>query len=89
MKNYNGKILKNKSLIFNCIFILAMFMITQVLGVMICLKLINTNITVTALLPGATETEFAKTSDMSNIAVFAKTSSPKVVAKDGYNAMLR
>ena len=27
--------------------ILAMFMITQVLGVMICLKLINTNITVT------------------------------------------
>ena len=47
LKNYNGKILKNKSLIFNCIFILTMFMITQVLGVMICLKLINTNITVT------------------------------------------
>ena len=47
LKNYNGKILKNKSLIFNCIFILAMIMITQVLGVMICLKLINTNITVT------------------------------------------
>lgn len=52
-------------------------------------ELHNTNITVTALLPGATETEFAKTSDMSNTAVFAKTSSPKVVAKDGYNAMLK
>ena len=46
-KNYNGKILKNKSFIINFIFILTMFMITQVLGVMICLKLINTNITVT------------------------------------------
>ncbi len=42
LKNYNGKILKNRSLIFNCIFILTMFMITQVLGVMIFLKLINT-----------------------------------------------
>lgn len=48
-----------------------------------------TNVTVTALLPGATETEFAKTSDMSNTAVFAKTVSPKDVAKEGYNAMLK
>ena len=47
LKNYDKKILKNRTLIFNCIFILAIFMITQVLGVMICLKLINTNITVT------------------------------------------
>ena len=47
LKNYNGKILKNKSLIFNCIFILAMFMITQVLGVIICFKLININLAVT------------------------------------------
>lgn len=52
-------------------------------------ELHDTNITVTALLPGATETEFAKTSDMSNTAVFAKTSTPQVVAKDGYDAMLK
>ena len=36
-----------KSLIFNCIFILAMFMITQVLGVIICFKLININLALT------------------------------------------
>ncbi len=47
LKSYNGKVLKNKSLIFNCIFILAMFMVTQVLGVIICFKLINTNVAVT------------------------------------------
>lgn len=51
-------------------------------------ELHDTNVTVTALLPGATETEFAKTSDMSNTAVFAKTVSPQDVAKAGYNAML-
>lgn len=48
-----------------------------------------TNVTVTALLPGATETEFAKTSDMSNTAVFAKTVSPQDVANKGYDAMLK
>lgn len=48
----------------------------------------NTNITVTSLLPGATETEFAKTSDMTNTDLFAKTASPQEVAKRGYNAML-
>ena len=48
-----------------------------------------TKVTVTALLPGATETEFAKTSDMGNTAVFAKTVSPQGVAKEGYEAMLK
>lgn len=48
-----------------------------------------TNVTVTALLPGATETEFAKTSDMSNTLIFAKTVSPKDVAQAGYDSMLK
>lgn len=48
-----------------------------------------TKVTVTALLPGATETEFAKISDMISTAVFAKTVSPQDVAKAGYNAMLK
>ena len=52
-------------------------------------ELHNTNITVTSLLPGATETEFAKTSDMTNTDLFAKTATPQEVAKKGYNAMLK
>lgn len=52
-------------------------------------ELHDTNVTVTALLPGATETEFAKTSDMSNTAVFANTATPQNVAKSGYEAMLK
>lgn len=52
-------------------------------------ELHDTNVTVTVLLPGATETEFAKTSDMNNTPAFAKTGSPHVVAKEGYNAMLQ
>jgi len=52
-------------------------------------ELHDTNVTVTALLPGATETEFAKTSDMSNTPLFAKTGSPHVVAKEGCSAMLQ
>lgn len=52
-------------------------------------ELYNTNVTVTALLPGATETEFAKTSDMSNTPVFAKTATPQNVAQSGQDAMLK
>lgn len=52
-------------------------------------ELHDTNITVTALLPGATETEFAKVSDMSNTVLFAKTVSPHIIAKEGYNSMLK
>lgn len=52
-------------------------------------ELHDTNITVTALLPGATETEFAKTSDMGNTPLFAKTVRPHDVAKAGYDAMLK
>jgi short-subunit dehydrogenase len=45
-------------------------------------ELHDTNITVTALLPGA------KTADLANTPLFAKTVSPYGVAKAGYDAML-
>lgn len=51
-------------------------------------ELSNTNITVTALQPGATETEFAKTSGMDKTDLFNKTFSAHEVALAGYNAML-
>lgn len=51
-------------------------------------ELHNTNITVTALLPGATETEFANTSGMDQTSLFANTASARSVAEDGYKAML-
>lgn len=51
-------------------------------------ELHDTNITVTALLPGATETEFASTSGMERTNLFSKTVSARSVAEDGYNAML-
>lgn len=52
-------------------------------------ELHNTNITVTNLMPGATETEFAKISGMDKTAMFDKTTSAKKVALDGYNGMLK
>jgi short-subunit dehydrogenase len=51
-------------------------------------ELHDTNITVTALLPGATETEFASTSGMDKTSMFANTFSARTVAEDGYNGML-
>lgn len=51
-------------------------------------ELYDTNITVTALMPGATETEFAKVSGMDKTSLFQNTFSPRVVALDGYNGML-
>lgn len=51
-------------------------------------ELHDTNITVTTLLPGATETEFAKTSDMDKTSLFDNTFSAYEVALDGYNGML-
>jgi len=52
-------------------------------------ELHDTNITVTALLPGATETEFAKTSGMDKTELFKKTFSARAVAKTGYEGMLK
>lgn len=52
-------------------------------------ELMDTPITVTALCPGATATEFEKTADLENTDLFSgKTFSAKEVAQDGYNAML-
>jgi hypothetical protein len=52
-------------------------------------ELHDSNVTVTNLMPSATETEFAKISGMDQTELFNKTSSAKRVAEDGYNAMLR
>ena len=51
-------------------------------------ELYNTDITVTNLMPGATETEFAKVSGMDKTDLFSKTASARKVAEDGYNGML-
>lgn len=51
-------------------------------------ELHDTNITVTALMPGATETEFASTSGMDQTSLFSTPFSARQVAEDGYNAML-
>lgn len=51
-------------------------------------ELHDTNITVTALLPGATETEFAQVSGMDKTNLFEKTASARSVAQAGYEAML-
>lgn len=52
-------------------------------------ELHDTNVTVTTLLPGATETEFAQTSGMENTDLFKKTVTARSVAEDGYNGMLK
>ncbi len=51
-------------------------------------ELHNSDVTVTALLPGATETEFWKVSGMDKTSFFAKTASAQQVALDGYQAMM-
>lgn len=51
-------------------------------------ELYDTDITVTALLPGATETEFAKVSGMEKTEIFQNTASARSVAQDGYDGML-
>ena len=51
-------------------------------------ELHDTNVTVTALHPGATETEFAKSSGMDKTNLFSQTVTARSVAEDGYNGML-
>ena len=51
-------------------------------------ELKDTNITVTNLMPGATESQFGKVSGMDKTAMFKKTASARSVAQDGYNGML-
>ncbi len=52
-------------------------------------ELHNTNITVTNLMPGATETEFGATSGMDKTEMFKKTATARSVAEDGYQGMLK
>jgi short-subunit dehydrogenase len=52
-------------------------------------ELHDTDITVTALLPGATETEFASTAGFDNKGMFKNAFSARGVAEDGYNGMLK
>ncbi len=51
-------------------------------------ELHDTNVTVTALLPGPTETEFAQISGLDQTHLFDKAVSARSVAQAGYDAML-
>lgn len=51
-------------------------------------ELHDTNITVTNLMPGATETEFGRVSGMDKTVLFKNPASARSVAEDGYNGML-
>lgn len=52
-------------------------------------ELKGTGVTVTALLPGATATEFGQRSGMDKTALFEHTFTAAQVARDGYEAMLK
>ncbi|HYQ58114.1 MAG TPA: SDR family oxidoreductase [Draconibacterium sp.] len=52
-------------------------------------ELRHTNVTVTNLMPGATETKFGAISGMDKTIMFKKTASARSVAEAGYNAMLK
>lgn len=51
-------------------------------------ELADTQVTVTTLMPGATETEFAATSGMDGTDLFKKTATARSVAQDGYDGMV-
>lgn len=52
-------------------------------------ELHDTNVTVTNLMPGATESEFGNISGMDKTEMFKDTASANSVALDGYNGMLK
>lgn len=52
-------------------------------------ELHQTNVTVTALMPGATDTKFGAISGMDKTPLFKNAASPEKVAKDAYKAMLK
>ncbi len=52
-------------------------------------ELHNSGVTVTNLMPGATDTEFAKTAGMEKTKLFREASSPGIVAEEGYEGMLQ
>lgn len=52
-------------------------------------ELKDTGVTVTALMPGAMQTEFANARGLSDTKLFSHAVDPKQVALDGYNGMLK
>src|SRR6056297_2601164 len=52
-------------------------------------ELHDTNVTVTTLMPGATETEFGAISGMDKTELFKKTANARNVAVDAYNGMIK
>lgn len=52
-------------------------------------ELMDTNVTVTALCPGAVRTEFAEQADLEETSMFEKAASSRSVAEVGYNAMMK
>lgn len=52
-------------------------------------ELYDTNVTVTNLMPGATETEFGAVSGMDKTPMFQKTATARSVADDAYEGMLK
>lgn len=52
-------------------------------------ELYDTKVTVTNLMPGATDTGFGAISGMDKTVLFDKTASARKVAEDGYNGMLK
>jgi len=52
-------------------------------------ELSDTNVTVTNLMPGATETEFGARSGMEKTAMFKQTASARSVAEAGYKGMMK
>lgn len=52
-------------------------------------ELSHTNITVTNVMPGATDTGFGKTSGMDKTSLFKNTATPLDVATTAYNAMIK
>ena len=52
-------------------------------------ELLNTNVTSTALCPGAVATDFVKAGDLEGISAWDNAATPKSVAEYGYDAMLK
>lgn len=52
-------------------------------------ELHDTKVSVTALMPGATKSEFGQISGMDKTSMFQKTASARDVAVDGYNGMMK
>ncbi len=59
------------------------------LGNAIAEELYDTNVSITTLMPGATETEFAAVSGMDKTGLFENTVSARSVAEEGYEGMLK